>query len=171
MTGSDRRRRRRAAVETALWDVMLLGTPDQVRLAVEAANDMVAGRNVETAALVASFRTFIREVLDLGEVPADVSVLKQGTLLRVGGSTRAARGERASGTDGGRSGGQTGEGVGAGGMGLGASAEEPDGSAHPWRPPRMGLPTGRFAAINSATAKSFGWPVDRIENNPSQVRD
>ena len=95
MTGSDRRRRLRDAVEAALSDVMLLGTPEQVRLAVQAANDMVAGRNVETAALVASLRTFVREVLDLDEVPADVSIPKQGPLRPAGGSSRAASGERA----------------------------------------------------------------------------
>jgi hypothetical protein len=135
MTSSDRRRRVRDAVEAALSDVMLLGTPEQVRLAVQAANDMVAGRNVETAALVASIRTFVREVLDLDEVPADVSIPKQGPLRPAGGSTRAARVERAGGTDGGRSGGQGGEGAGAGSLGLsrglGAGAEGPDGVAHP----------------------------------------
>jgi type II secretory pathway pseudopilin PulG len=135
MTGSDRRRRLRDAVEAALSDVMLLGTPAQVRLAVQAANDMVAGRNVETAALVASLRTFVRKVLDLDEVPADVPIPKQGPLRPAGGSTRAARGERAGGTDGGRSGGQSGDRAGAGGLGLshglGAGAEEPDGPAHP----------------------------------------
>ena len=72
--GSDRRRRPRDTVEAALSDVMLLGTPEQVRLAVQAANDMVAGRSVETAALVVSLRTFIREVLDLDAIPADVSI-------------------------------------------------------------------------------------------------
>jgi type II secretory pathway pseudopilin PulG len=135
MAGSDRRRRLRDAVEAALSDVMLLGTPEQVRLAVQAVNGMVAGRNVETAALVSSLRTFVREVLDLDKVPADVSIPKQGPLRPAGDSTRAARGERAGGMDGGRSGGQSGEGAGAGGLGLshglGAGAEEPDGTAHP----------------------------------------
>lgn len=135
MTGSDRRRRLRDAVEAALSDVMLLGTPEQVRLAAQAANDMVAGRSVETAALVASLRTFVRKVLDLDEVPADVSIPKQGPLRPASGSTRGARGVRAGGTDGGRRGGQSGEGAGAGGLGpsrgLGGGAEESDGSARP----------------------------------------
>jgi heme exporter protein D len=48
---SERRRRIRDAVEAALSDVVLLGTAEQVRLAVQAANDMVAGRQVETARL------------------------------------------------------------------------------------------------------------------------
>ena len=135
MTGSDRRRRQRDAVEAALSDVMLLGTPEQVRLAAQAANDMLAGRNVETAALVVSLRTFVREVLDLDELPADVSIPKQGPLRPASGSARAARGERAGVTDSGRRGGQSGEGAGAGGLGpsrgLGAGAEESDGSARP----------------------------------------
>jgi type II secretory pathway pseudopilin PulG len=135
MTGSDRSRRLRDAVEAALSDVMLLGTPDQVRLAVQAANDMVAGRSVETAALVASLRTFVREVLGLDEVPADVSIPKQGPLRPAGVSARAGRGERADGTAAGRTGGQAGDGAGTGALGpsrgLGAGEEEPDGSARP----------------------------------------
>jgi hypothetical protein len=38
---------------------VLLGTAEQVRLAAQAANDMVAGRKIETAALVRSLRDFI----------------------------------------------------------------------------------------------------------------
>src|SRR6476469_5291555 len=64
----DRRRRVRDAVEAALADVVLLGTEEQVRLAVRAANEMVAGRSVEIAELVVSLRTFIREVLDLDAI-------------------------------------------------------------------------------------------------------
>lgn len=56
---SERRRRIRDAVEAALSDVVLLGTAEQVRLAAQAANDMVAGRKIETAALVRSLRDFI----------------------------------------------------------------------------------------------------------------
>src|SRR3954462_14709169 len=43
-TGSDRRRRMRDAVEAALSDVILLGTAEQVRLASQAAQDLVSGR-------------------------------------------------------------------------------------------------------------------------------
>src|SRR3954464_15441023 len=39
--GSERRRRIRDAVEAALSDIILLGTAEQVRLAVAAANDLV----------------------------------------------------------------------------------------------------------------------------------
>ncbi len=119
--GSDRRRRVRDAVEAALSDVMLLGTPEQVRLAVQAANDMVAGRDVETAALVVSLRTFIREVLDLDAVPAGISIPKQGPLRPAGGgAARAGRGERAGGAGGGRGGAQGGGGAGEGALGLSA---------------------------------------------------
>ncbi len=119
MTGSERGRRLRDAVEAALSDVMLLGTAEQVALAVQAANEMVAGRHVETAALVVSLRSFIREVLDLDAIPDDVSMPKQGPLRPAGGGPRGAgRGERGGGTDGGRAGGQGGDGAGASGPGL-----------------------------------------------------
>ncbi len=131
-TGSDRRRRQRDAVEAALSDVMLLGTPEQVRLAVQAATEMVAGRNVETAALVVSLRTFIREVLDLDAVPADVSIPSQGPLRPAAAGSRAVRGERAGGTDRGLRADPGGEGAGAGVLGpshgLEAGASGPDAS-------------------------------------------
>jgi len=135
IAGSDRRRRVRDAVEAALSDIILLGTPEQVRLAAQAANDMVAGRNVETAALVVSLRTFIRSVLDLDAVPPDVVIPKQGPLRRVGAGSRGGLGERAGGTDSARKGGRGREGAGAGAGGLalgvndGASAGETP--AHP----------------------------------------
>ncbi len=114
-TGSDRRRRIRDAVEAALSDIMLLGTPEQVRLAAQAANDMVAGRNVETAELVVSLRNFIREVLDLDAVPADVVIPRQGPLRPAGGGQqRGARGERGGN---GSKGGARGGGAGGGGAG------------------------------------------------------
>jgi type II secretory pathway pseudopilin PulG len=121
--GSDRRRRLRDAVEAALSDVMLLGTPEQVRLAVQAASEMVAGRSVETAALVVSLRTFVREVLDLDAIPADISIPKQGPLRPAAGGSRAVRGERTSGTDGGRKGDQSGDGAGASALGLSQGLE------------------------------------------------
>jgi len=100
---SDRSRRVRDAVEAALSDIILLGTPEQVRLAAQAAHDMVAGRNVETAALVVSLRDFIREVLDLDAVPADVSIPKQGPLRPAGAGQRGGRNERGGGNEGGKS--------------------------------------------------------------------
>jgi hypothetical protein len=112
--GADRRRRVRDAVEAALSDVILLGTPEQVRLAAQAADDMVAGRSVETAALVVSLRTFIREVLDLDAVPADVVIPKQGPLRPAGAAARAGRGDRGGASDGGRGAGSRGGGAGGG---------------------------------------------------------
>jgi len=117
--GSDRRRRIRDAVEAALSDVILLGTEAQVRLAVQAARDMVAGRRVETAELVVSLRSFIREVLDLEAIPADWAVPKQGPVRAGGGSS--ARGGRAGGATGGRGG----EGGGGGGRGGGMNPGDP----------------------------------------------
>ncbi len=107
---SDRRRRMRDAVEAALSDVILLGTEEQVHLAVQAANDMVAGRRVETGALVAALRKFIREVLDLEPVPAKLVIPQQGPLRPASGAgPRGGRNER-----GGKGGGaMTGSGTGA----------------------------------------------------------
>ncbi len=110
LAASDRRRRIRDTVEAALSDVILLGTEDQVRLAARAANDMVAGRPVETAELVVSLRLFIREVLDLGPIPAELGIPKQGPVRAKGTAQREGGG-------GAKSGGGGGAGAGAGGMG------------------------------------------------------
>jgi len=112
--GSERRRRLRDAVEAALSDVMLLGTAEQVRLAAQAASDLVGGRNVETAALVVSLRDFIREVLDLDPVPADISIPKQGPLRPAAGSARGGKAE--SGRQGNKGSGGMGNSGGGGGM-------------------------------------------------------
>ncbi len=129
-TGSDRRRRIRDAVEAALSDVVLLGTDEQVRLAVQAANDMVEGRPIETAALVVSLRTFIRDVLDLEPIPVHLSIPKQGPVRASGGAARGARGEQrggAGGAGGARGGGnQAGGGAGGGGM----PRDEPPDAGH-----------------------------------------
>jgi len=74
----ERSRRIRDAVEAALSDIILLGTEAQVRLAANAAADLVAGRPVHTAELVVSLRDFIRQVLDLDPVPAALAIAKQG---------------------------------------------------------------------------------------------
>ena len=124
--GSERRRRTRDAVEAALSDVILLGTREQVRMAVEAANDMVAGRPIHTAALVASLRTFIRDVLDLEVIPGDLAIPKQGP-LRVAVAGGRGAGQPARGGAGGRGGGgQGGAGDGVGmGLHAGAARDEP----------------------------------------------
>jgi len=120
---SDRRRRVRDAVEAALSDIILLGTEEQVRLAARAANDLASGRKVETAELVVSLRTFIREVLDLDAVPVDVLIPPQGPARP--GSARAASSERTGG--GARGGG--GAGGAAGGVGM-ALPEDGHAGAH-----------------------------------------
>src|SRR4051812_1469169 len=100
--GGERRRRSRDAVEAALSDVILLGTEEQVRLAAQAARDMVAGRAIETAALVVSLRDFIRDVLDLEAVPPEWTVPRQGPTRPAGGG--GGRGGGAAGRDGGEGG-------------------------------------------------------------------
>jgi len=133
--GGERRRRIRDAVEAALSDVILLGTEEQVRLAAKAANDMAAGRSVETAELVVSLRNFIRGVLDLETVPADVAIPRQGPARPSGGGNRGERGrERGRGQVGGRGGDMAGGGVGAG----------------------MGLGTGRAHDVDESNASSDG---------------
>jgi heme exporter protein D len=77
-SSSDRARRIRDAVESALADVILLGTEEQVKLAAHAAQELASGRHVHTADLVISLRNFIRQVLDLEAVPAAVMIPKQG---------------------------------------------------------------------------------------------
>lgn len=125
LTSTERQRRVRDAVEAALSDVILLGTEEQVELAAKAAQDMVAGRSIETAQLVVSLRHFIRAALDLEPIPAAVAIPNQGPLRpagngsaagkRAGGSGNAeAGGGRAGGAGGGGSGG-----TGMGGMALG----------------------------------------------------
>ena len=105
---SDRGRRIRDAVEAALSDIILLGTEEQVRLAEQAARDLVAGRPAPTHALVVSLRDFIRKALDLDPVPAGLDIPLQGP----------AR-PSASGGKGGRNDRQGGGGGGGGGMGMG----------------------------------------------------
>src|SRR6185436_17625290 len=94
----------------------LLGTAEQVRLAAQAAQDMVTGKPVETAALVTSLRDFIREVLELDAIPASVVIPKQGPLRPASGGGKAGGG---GGRDGGSRGGGGGGGAGAGGLGAG----------------------------------------------------
>jgi hypothetical protein len=89
---SDRSRRIRDAVEAALSDIVLLGTEEQVRLASRAASELVAGRPVHTAELVVSLRNFIRTVLDLDPIAADVDIPRQGP-ARPGGGGGGGKGE------------------------------------------------------------------------------
>jgi len=118
---NERRRRIRDAVEAALSDIILLGTEEQVELAARAAQDMAAGRPIETAALVTSLRGFIRDALDLEPIPSHLQIPSQGPARP---STGGAGGNRKAGEaqgSGGRSGaGAQGASMGAGGLGLGA---------------------------------------------------
>ena len=129
--GSERARRVRDAVEAALSDVILLGTDDQVRLAAHAAQEMASGRPVETAALVASLRDFIRDVLELDPIPALLAIPKQGPLRSLGGREKAGG---SGGSGGGRAGGDAGSGGAGGGMALPsghhASTEADDEAGH-----------------------------------------
>jgi hypothetical protein len=114
----DRPRRIRDAVEAALSDIILLGTEDQVRLAANAANDLVAGRSVHTDELVTSLRTFIRQVLDLEPIAPDVQIPTQGPVRP--SSTRGSGKSDSGDKDGGKSGGNKGlDGGGAAGAGVG----------------------------------------------------
>ncbi|RZL63561.1 MAG: hypothetical protein EOP81_12265, partial [Variovorax sp.] len=92
---AERRRRIRDAVEAALSDVILLGTEEQVRLAAQAAQDMVAGRVVLVGPLVASLRAFIREALDLEPMPTDLVVPAQGPVRPAVAGGAGARGGNA----------------------------------------------------------------------------
>ena len=128
-SSSERQRRMRDTVEAALSDVILLGTQEQVELAARAAQDMVEGRSIETAALVVSLRQFIREALDLDPLPATLLVPRQGPLRTGSGGGGAGRGGGGGGGNnaggGGRGGGGGGGGMGGAGMGgmaLGAGA-------------------------------------------------
>jgi uncharacterized membrane protein YgcG len=128
---SERRRRVRDAVEAALSDIILLGTEEQVRLAARAAADMVAGRTVETAALVVSLRTFVRDVLDLDPVPPEVEIPRQGP-TRPGSSGGRGGSERApgGGAGGGRGGGAGAAAGGGAGMGVGMAGAQENGTHH-----------------------------------------
>lgn len=119
-SSSERRRRIRDAVEAALSDVVLLGTEEQVRLAAQAANDMVAGKNIETAELVVSLRNFIRQALDLTAIPAGITVPNQGPMRVTAGGSNSKRGGGSGGKGGG---GGAGGGGASGGIALAGSGQ------------------------------------------------
>jgi hypothetical protein len=114
---SDRARRIRDAVEAALSDIILLGTEKHVRLAEQAARELVAGRPVHVHDLVVSLRTFIREALDLDPIPSDLSIPVQGPARpsASGGRNKSERGKDESRQGGGGKGGGMGMGFGTGG--------------------------------------------------------
>jgi uncharacterized membrane protein YgcG len=119
---SDRARRIRDAVEAALADILLLGTEEHCRLAGQAASDMAAGRPIHTAELVVSLRDFIREALDLGPMPKDVTIPAQGPTRTQGSGGGRSGGRGEGGGGGGKGGGGGGGGAdagGGGGLGMG----------------------------------------------------
>lgn len=134
-SGSDRSRRIRDAVEAALSDIVLLGTEEQVKLAAHAAAELAAGRPVPTAELVISLRNFIRQVLDLDPIPADLRIPSQGPARlaaggKGGGKTEGGRDEKNK-SGGGRNAGGDGASGGAGlalGVGVGAGSRDNDAS-------------------------------------------
>src|SRR5690606_10833612 len=117
----DRPRRIRDAVEAALSDVILLGTDEQVKLAVEAANALIAGEPVKTEALVISLRNFIRKALALEPVSAKLLIPQQGPTRAVGTAARKGKDQK-SGSSGGK--GQGGMGSGGGGTGFSETQTE-----------------------------------------------
>jgi hypothetical protein len=121
---SDRSRRMRDAVEAALSDIILLGTEQQVALAARAATELSEGRPTHTAELVVSLRDFIRKVLDLEAVPANLLIPRQGP-TRVSGT----RGKGEAKGEGGGKGAGGGMG-GMGGMGGHASFDSDDHAHH-----------------------------------------
>lgn len=112
-TSSDRSRRIRDAVEGALSDILLLGNEHHVRLAEQAARDLVAGRPIHTQELVVSLRDFIRAALDLDPLPGGLAIPPQGParLVQSGGRDKGGQGKD--------EGGGGGKGGGGGGMGMG----------------------------------------------------
>jgi hypothetical protein len=128
LSGSDRARRIRDAVEAALSDIILLGTEEQVRFAARAAQELATGKLVHTHELVVSLRAFIREALDLDPIPSDLAIPLQGPARPAssGGREKSDKAER-------RRGGGMGGSMG-GGMNLGSGShheggdEEEDGA-------------------------------------------
>lgn len=125
--GSDRSRRMRDAVEAALSDIILLGTEEQVALAARVAQELVQGRPVPTDELVISLRNFIRQVLDLEAVPAQLPIPRQGPARTTASRGKGEGGHREEAGKGGRGGGMGG---GAGGAGLGMGAGLAAGDHH-----------------------------------------
>ncbi len=115
---SDRSRRIRDAVEAALSDVILLGTGEQVRMAVQAATELAEGRAIHTHDLVVALRNFIRKALDLDPVPSDLLFPKQGPARPSGsgGREKGEGGKDGGGKAGGAGGGDMGGGMGGGGI-------------------------------------------------------
>jgi hypothetical protein len=117
--GGERARRIRDVVEAALSDIILLGTEEQVRLAAQAASQLVSGRTVDTAELVVSLRNFIRQALDLAPIPTGLSIPRQGpTRIIVAKAGKEGDGKDDGKGSGGSTGGADTEGIGGGMIGI-----------------------------------------------------
>ena len=128
LSGSDRARRIRDAVEAALSDIILLGTEEQVRLAAGAAHELASGKLVHTEELVVSLRAFIREALDLDPIPPDLQIPLQGPARPSASASRDKADKAESRQSGGGDGGM-GMGGGTGnGLGLGSGAHHDAGN-------------------------------------------
>jgi hypothetical protein len=114
--GGERMRRIRDAVESALSDIILQGTEEQVKLAGRAASQLVAGRTVETAEPVVSLRDFIRKALHLAPIPPDLAIPRQGPTRIIG----------KGGKEGGKEEEKNGGGMGGMGGSFGATGHEDD---------------------------------------------
>ncbi|MBV1832601.1 hypothetical protein [Novacetimonas pomaceti] len=131
--GSERARRIRDAVEAALSDIILLGTEEHVRLAEQAARELVAGQRVHTHNLVVSLRSFIRKALDLEPIPSDLAIPMQGPVRTSSSGGRAKEDGKKDGSDKGGGGGDGGM-HGAGDMtsfGGGTGTDGHDAASHP----------------------------------------
>lgn len=133
--GSERARRIRDAVEAALSDIILLGTEEHVRLAEQAARELVAGQRVHTHNLVVSLRSFIRKALDLEPIPSDLAIPMQGPVRMSSSGGRAKEDGKKDGSDkGGGGGGGDGGMHGSGDMtafGGGTGTDGHDAVSHP----------------------------------------
>jgi len=116
---SDRSRRIRDAVEAALSDIILLGTEEQVRLAGQAARDLVAGRQIHIDELVVSLRDYVRKALDLDPIPADVHIPRQGPMRPASSPGRNGRNAERTGPSQGRNADAGGNGGAGAGLGFG----------------------------------------------------
>jgi hypothetical protein len=108
------------AVESALSDIILLGTEQQVELAAQVVQELSAGKRVHTHELVVSPHTFIREALNLDPVLLKVVITIQNP-TRTTATGGRDKGDKANGRPGGD---------GKGGMSMGRSPSSGPGSHH-----------------------------------------
>ena len=116
----------RQAIEEALADLVLFGTPAQVERAAACARALVLGAPLDTAELARDLRADIRQQLGLDPLPARLDLPASGP----GRAPRGGRGDgegRGGGGGGGAGGAGMGGGAGAmgvGGLGIGLAAAE-----------------------------------------------